>query len=208
MNIEEAEKIYDSVWRQDFDAAGFAYLDIPNIDSRTLRAEMVELKDRLSGFAVARGRSRLFVRSAGRFNQQNTTKYHLDGAPPESILLLGYEPSRIVSEVRIADYSRAAHDLDMSPELFMDRHNPMFRPGEELLARYSTTLAPPAEGSSRLIVINNSSHGFGVLHQASIKHPNPVERRIINSMMLTTEGEELSKDGLHTFLMTDEISGS
>ena len=96
----------------------------------------------------------------------------------------------------------------MSPGLFMDRHNPMFRPGEELLARYSTTLPLPAEGSSRLIVINNSSHEFGVLHQASIKHPNPAERRIINSKTLTTEGEELAKDGLHTFLMTEEISGS
>jgi hypothetical protein len=208
MNIEDAHKFYDSVWRQDFDAAGFAYLDIPNIDSRTLRAEMVELQDRLSGFAVARGRSRLFVRSAGRFNQQNTTKYHLDAAPPESILLLGYEPSRIISEVRIADYSCAAYDLNMPPELFMDRHNPMFSPGEELLARYSTTLTPPAEGSSRLIVINNSSHGFGVLHQANIKHPNPAERRIINSMMVTTKGEEHSKEGLHPFLMTEEISGS
>lgn len=89
----------------------------------------------------------------------------------------------------------------------MDHHNPMFRPGEELLARCSTTLTPPAEGSSRLTVINNSSHGFGVLHQASIKLPNPVERRIINSMMLNTEGEEPSKDGLNTFLMTNEISG-
>ncbi len=89
----------------------------------------------------------------------------------------------------------------------MDRHNPMFRPGEEWLARYSTTLTPPAEGSSRLLVINNSSHGFGVLHQANVKHPNPAERRIINSMMLTTEGEELSKDSLNTFLMTNEISG-
>jgi hypothetical protein len=47
-----------------------------------------------------------------------------------------------------------------------------------------------------------------VLHQANIKHPNPAERRIINSMMVTTKGEEHSKEGLHPFLMTEEISDS
>lgn len=33
--------------------------------------------------------------SLARVDQKNTTKIHLDGAPPKSILILGYEPSII-----------------------------------------------------------------------------------------------------------------
>ena len=46
----------------------------------------------------------------GRFDSQTTTKFHLDGAPDEAFLMLGYEASPVRSELAIADYSKAARD--------------------------------------------------------------------------------------------------
>ncbi|WP_156345023.1 hypothetical protein [Verrucomicrobium spinosum] len=50
--------------------------------------------------------------SMGRFDQQNTTRLHLDGAPARSFLMLGYEPTSVRSEFCIADYSRCAEAGD------------------------------------------------------------------------------------------------
>ena len=37
-----------------------------------------------------------------------TTKPHRDGAPDESLLMLGYEPSAIASEVTLSDWPQTA----------------------------------------------------------------------------------------------------
>jgi hypothetical protein len=89
-----AEKVFDLVWRFDFTAPGFCLLDIGSgVDSHALRSWMVDLKERLSEIGMRRGRRPFLFRSMGHFDQQETTKFHLDGAPAESMLLLGYEPS-------------------------------------------------------------------------------------------------------------------
>jgi hypothetical protein len=142
-----------------------------------------------------------------------TTKFHLDGAPPESLLVLGYEPSTVRSVVRMADYSRAAHDLGISPEEFLDRHNPMFTASEKLLQPYVAEITAPPAGAARLVLVNNSNMPFdgissqGVLHQATIPAPDPAQPRIINSVMLATDGGNVSEYSLETFLTTREISG-
>lgn len=93
-----AETIFDLVWRFDFTAPGFCLLDIgPGVDSHTLRSWMVDLKERLSEIGVRRGRRPFLFRSMGRFDQQETTKFHLDGAPNQSMLMLGYEPSKVAA---------------------------------------------------------------------------------------------------------------
>src|SRR5437763_17089364 len=90
-----AAKVLDLVWRFDFAPPGFCLLDIgPGVDSHTLRSWMVDLKERLSKIGVRRGRPPFIFRSMGRFDQQETTKFHLDGAPAESMLVLGYETSK------------------------------------------------------------------------------------------------------------------
>src|SRR5262245_9590615 len=108
----QAEQVFGLVWRFDLDAPGFCLLDAgPEADSHALRLAMLALKERLSDLCSRRTGKRLHFRSMARFDQQETTKFHLDGAPGESMLMLGYEPSRVHSRLFLADYTRAAFDL-------------------------------------------------------------------------------------------------
>ena len=205
------QNLYDLVWRTAFGMPGYAAIDLPDHDSFALRRLMIEVQRAFTAISLSRGRKPFTIRSLGRFDQQVTTKFHLDGAPPESLLVLGYEPSTVGSVLRMADYSRAAHDLDMSPEEFLD---PMFMTSERLLQPYIAEVLAPPPGASRLVLVNNSKMPFdgvspqGVLHQASIPTPDTGASRIINSMMLATDGDSLPETCLETFLTTREISGS
>ena len=132
-----AEKVFDLVWRFDFTAPGFAVIDTGfGIDSHTLRSWMVSLKGRLNEVSMGHGGKPFLFASMARFDQQVTTKFHLDGAPAQSMLILGYEPSRVVSRLFLADYTRAAFDLGITPQQFLNELNPMYKKGEELLGRY------------------------------------------------------------------------
>jgi len=211
----QAETVFDLVWRVDFTAPGFAVLDIPpGPDSHTLRSWMVTLKERLSVIAVSRGRGAFMYKSMARFDQQETTKFHLDGAPEQSMLMLGYEPSNVASRLFLADYSRAAFDLGITPTKFLQDWNPMYRKGEDLMGRYTTELPQPVVGHSRILLVNNSSLPFteartnplGVLHKAIIVTSNDAERRIVNSTMLAVGGEEIGVEKQQEFVTTDKIS--
>ena len=212
-----ADRIFTAVWRLDFSAPGFCVLDLgPELDSHALRSLMLDLKERLSAIADQRCGTRFAYRSLGRLNQQVTTRFHLDGAPDQSLLMLGYEPSAVQSRLTMADYSRCAADLGIVPKQFLDEYNPMYRQGEARLAGYQTELPAVAEGQSRIVLINNSSLPFsmshpnplGVLHQAEIPHPNASHRRVINSIMLRVgDTEEIDADALQRFIATDAISG-
>ncbi len=209
------EKVFGLVWRFDFTAPGFCLLDVgADLDSHTLRAWMVDLKGRLSEVNIRRGGRPFIFRSMARFDQQETTKFHLDGAPAESMLILGYEPSRVISRLVLADFTRTSFDLGITPQQFLNDFNPMYKKGEELLGRYVTELPQPDEGHSRILVINNSSLPFteartnplGVMHKAIIVTPDDAERRIVNSTMLAVGGEEISVEKQEDFVRTDEIS--
>jgi hypothetical protein len=210
-----AERVYDLAWRFDFTAPGFSLLDAGSgVDSHTLRAWMVDLKRRLSEVSQRRTGTPFLYRSMARFDQQETTKLHLDGAPDESMLMLGYEPSQVHSRLFLADYSRAAFDLGITPQQFLQEYNPMYRRGEEMLGRYTTELPQPQPGRACILLINNSSLPFteartnplGVMHKAIIVAPNEAERRIVNSTMLVTGGEEIADEKREEFVRTDEIS--
>ena len=150
----------------------------------------------------------------GRFDQRETTKYHLDGAPAESMLMLGYEPSKVRSRLFLADYARATFDLGITPQQFLQDFNPMYRRGEELLGRYITELPQPADGHARILLINNSllpftedgANSLGVMHKAEVVNLTESERRIVNSTMLVTEGGEIGKERQEEFVRTNEIS--
>jgi hypothetical protein len=136
-----AEKVLDLVWRFDFSAPGFALLNAGSgVDSHTLRELLVALKVQMSEIGVRRNGKLFKFRSMARFDQQVTTKFHLDGAPAESMLILGYEPSKVHSRLFLADYTHAAFDLGITPEQFLQDFNPMYKKGEELLGRYVTEL--------------------------------------------------------------------
>ena len=87
---------------------------------------MVSLADGLNHLAQERLWAHVRVLSMARFDHQTTTKFHLDGAPEESVLMLGYEPTTVASSLNMADYSRAAADRGVSPEQFLAEFNPMF----------------------------------------------------------------------------------
>ena len=201
--------------RLDFSAPGFCLLDLGRaVDSHDLRSLMLDLRGRSSAIASRRGGESFVYRSLGRFDQQETTKFHLDGAPERSLLRLGYEPSNVRS-LSLADYARCAFDLGITPQRFLDDFNPMYRKGEGLLARYVTELPQPADGHSRILLINNSSlpytearsNPLGVLHKAEIIDPDESQRRIVNSIMLTVGGpEDVGDEALRAFVATEEIS--
>lgn len=211
-----AETVYDLVWRFDFSAPGFAVIETGvGCDSHTLRSWMVTLKERLSDIGVRRGHGPFGYRSMSRFDQQQTTKFHLDGAPDQSLLMLGYEPSQIRSRLFLADYIFAASQLGMTADRFLQDFNPMFSEGEEMLNGYATELPQPMAGCSRIVLINNSCqpwtearvHSLGVMHKAIVDTPDPAERRVINSTMLAlSEVDDFSLTQRQEYIETDQIS--
>lgn len=212
-----AEAVFSQVFREDCNGTGYAILILPtDTGSKSLRGFMADLKQALSDCYLARWGERLEYLSLGRFDQQTTTKLHLDGGPEISLLMLGYEPTTVKSELQIADYTRCALDLGMTPADFLQRHNPMFAAGQELLEPYTTRLNDWHEERPRIVLINNSHaaptsprYTPGVMHGADILLPDPAARRIINSTMIAPAScvlEDVSARETE-FLKTDAISG-
>lgn len=215
MGATEARTIFDLVWRFDLTCPGFCLLDVgTTVHPRTLRSWMVALKQQLSEINLGYGQPPFVFRSMSRFDQQETTKFHLDGGPDRSLLIMGYEPSKVQSRLFLADYARAAFDLGIEPKQFLRDFNPMLPKNEELLRPFVTELPQPDEGHSRILVVNNSSASWngsrtnplGVMHKAIIANPMATQQRIVNSMMLVLEGEEVSAEKQEEFLTTDRIS--
>jgi hypothetical protein len=185
--------VYQRVCRTDLVEPGFCVIDLgTTADSFLMRKTMVALKRELQAIHRKRTGHELLYLSAERFDQQQTTKLHLDGAPDESLLMLGYEPTEIISDVALADYSRCAFDLGITPQQFLEKHNPMFAPGANLLQPYITQLDSFAHRNVRIVVVNNSRKSFdtvagnwqGVMHTATIRTPDESKRRVINSTLL------------------------
>ena len=117
-------RIYAQVFRADFAAPGAALISFrESIPSVELRALMWTLKNTLSALHHQASGKHLVYLSMGRFDSQTTTKFHLDGAPGEAFLMLGYESSPVRSELAIADYSKAAHDWGITPKKLLAEFN-------------------------------------------------------------------------------------
>ncbi len=190
-----AVEIYDRVCRADFDSPGFCLFSLgDSVDSVGLRRLMVDLKREMKAIHEARTGNTLVYLSATRFDQQVTTRLHLDGGPDECFLMLGYEPSEVESAISIADYARCAFDLGLSPKDFMSKHNPMFGSGDEVLQPYTTRVPCFSSSEFQIVCINNSSAAYsstlplwqGTLHTATILTPDESKRRIINSTMIAS----------------------
>jgi len=83
------------------------------------------------------------------------------------------------------------------------------------LAPYVTELPQPADGRSRILLINNSSLPFtderrnplGGMHKAVIAKPDEAEQRVVNSAMLTVGAtDQVSLEQQREFVATDTIS--
>ena len=215
--LGQAEAIFSLVWRFSFDQPGFAVVDVgTEVSSMMLRSLMVALKQKMSEVAIEKGMRPFNYFSMSRFDQQVTTKFHRDGAPDKSLLMLGYEPSAVQSRLHMADYTRAAADVGITPNQFLIEYNPMFKHGEEKLLPYAIELPQPQPGHSTIVLVNNcsleysasGSNPLGVLHQATIINPDKALHRIINSIMLCVhEPDQVTEQQQIDFVNTDTISG-
>jgi len=190
-----AAAIYARSCRYQFDAPGFCVVNVgQSIGSVALRRLMLALKQAMAAIHEAKTANTLSYLSAMRFDQQETTRPHLDGGPDECLLMLGYEPSTVDAELEIADYAKCAFDLGLSPSAFMTKYNPMFESGYELLRPYTSRIPCYASTDFQIVCINNSCAPFshdqpkwqGVLHTATMLTPDPAKQRIVNSTMIAS----------------------
>lgn len=205
--------VFAAVWRTDLDAPGFAVL-VPEtpLESRLSRRLIVDLA---AAFAEFLGDFGPFAfERLGRFDQQVTTKFHRDGAPPASLLLLAYEPTTVPSRLFVADAEAAAKHAGIGANAFLAAHNPMFPPGEAVLRPFVTELVWPRERGA-IVLLNNSLFPDatpgdvprGVLHKGEIVRPDPTARRVINSAGLSpvAAGRALPAAAVERFLTRDDL---
>ncbi|MFO0864687.1 MAG: hypothetical protein U0744_08565 [Gemmataceae bacterium] len=220
-NASVVAEVHRLVCRSDLDMPGFCVIDLgATLSSQAFRKYQVAMFRALRAIHLADTYRDLIAISAARFDQQVTTKLHRDGGPDESLLLLGYEPTVIRSQLRVADYSRCAAKLGITAAEFLDRHNPMFRAGEDLLTEYACALESFRNDHFQLVVVNNSMaestaenpRWQGVLHTATILTPDPSRRRIINSMMIASAPvgtpSKISEQAIEQFVSTNEVKRS
>jgi hypothetical protein len=198
--------VFRHVWRVTLDEAGCALLRFPrDVTSRELRRAMVEL---VGAFPVPFVPERF-----GRFDQQVSSKFHRDGAPPASLLVLGYEPTAVRSRFWIADASAAAARAGLGLKEYLSANHPILPTGEAALAPFVTELEVPHR-EPYLVVANNSflpfdgSNPLGVFHKAVIPSPDPNGRRVINSIGFTPQVEGvtgLPAAELERFLTRDDL---
>jgi hypothetical protein len=207
------DRIADLVFRTDFSAPGFALLDLGlGLTPRDFRAHLVALGEALAGHYRDHFGGELAFVSVSRFDQQSPTRPHRDGGPDASVLLLGYEPTEVVSRVWLLDYTRCAFDRGQTPAEFLLCCNPAFQAGEELLRGYTTELTAFAPGRYQALVINNSTLPWGqrargtlgVLHHAIVT-PRPGRPRHVDSLLLGA-GEGLSAEQMQAFV--EEATGA
>ncbi|ADG69821.1 hypothetical protein Plim_4010 [Planctopirus limnophila DSM 3776] len=216
VGVELEETVYRKVCRIDHGEPGFCVIHLgSDIESQALRGFQVILKNQLARIHRERVAKDFVCWSAGRFDQQESTKLHRDGGPNESLLVLGYEPSEVRSQLAMADFSKCAVDLGITPAEVLERFNPMFMPGEEKLSPYTTALTSFDPARPQIVVINNSVAALGsgslqgVLHTATIPSPLPHHRRVINSMMLASvplgTAPQVSEEALRDFVTTQDV---
>jgi hypothetical protein len=187
------------VFRTDLSQPGFALLDLGvEYTPRHFRGYLIALVAAFDEVYRERFKRKLVYLSLGRFDQQATTRAHRDGSPDESILVLGYEPTPIISRLSLLDCVRCARDRGMTPREFLDRDNPAFGDNESLLRDYETEVAGFQSERYQILVINNSCAPLeggrcgmlGVLHKAVVFHPQTGQNRYVNSLTLTTAERE------------------
>ncbi len=215
-----AERAYLRTCRSGFDAPGLCVINLGSeLDSVRFRRFMVALEERMAAVHETRTGKTLALLSAQRFDQQETTRPHLDGGPEECFLMLGYEPSAVQARVEAFDYARCAFDLGMTPRAFLDQHNPMFRPGSGILQDYAVPVPCFEACDYRVLCINNSTAAYsesrpawqGVMHTASILEPDDSERRVIDYLVVASvqpdAPETLDRAAIDHFMVTTRIGG-
>lgn len=210
------ELAFSMVCRRDFQAPGFALVRLgPSETSTGQRQKMIAIKEIFSQLFFKQCGKTIGWFNLNRFDQSNTTKLHRDGAPNESLLILGYEPSEVESIISMADYSKCAHEMGITPEEFLHTHNPMYEKGMEALKPYVQNVSDFDPSTSQILIINNSMCNYqtensqwqGVLHGARVQANG--SSRIINSTCVFAkhphEPERISETDVQRFLSDADV---
>jgi hypothetical protein len=199
--------IAPDVIRLDTTRPGFALVEAGPVSPEALRQLLVDVGQQLVAWYEAQHGHRLSWRSLNWFSQLSPTRPHRDGGPDASVLLLGYEPTPVRSRVFLLDYSRAAASVGLSPREFLDRYNPTFGEGAELLKPFTTQATAFEPSRAQLLLVNNSNMGpddlpgmLGVLHHAHIDSAPPGAARPISSVLLGIDEGGLSLSALADFV--------
>jgi hypothetical protein len=176
---------------------------------------MVSLKNKLSQMHMEKFGQKLMFQWMGRFDQQETTKFHLDNAADQSFLMLGYEPTVIASKLYFADYVQFANSLNISGEEYFEKYNPMFTDGEKLLKPYIVEIEGFRVDTYKIVLMNNSNTNkqdetIGVFHKAEILQKDLTKERVINSTMIYSgnieDKESFSDEQQQDYITTKRIS--
>ena len=211
------EQVYHVVCRVQLNQPGACLVDLGcDVTSLELRGFMVRLKSLLSD-THSRIRPGQFLGFAtmGRYDQQNSTRLHIDNGPKESILMLGYEATEVESRFSLADYSACAESLGISPEMFLSLYMPTTRACPPL-EPFTKEIDSYRASSNQVVLINNSQASSfngeqwqGLLHTADIPKPDPLLTRVINSTMIVPcesgESEPVCKETQKEFATTMAI---
>lgn len=210
------EFIYQKVFRTDFSEPGFVVIDFGlSFTSEKLRECMVTLKHKLSQMHLDKFGHKLMYQWMIRFDQQETTKFHLDNAADQSFLMLGYEPTKIKSKLYFADYIKFIKNTNIDSDEYFEKYNPLFSDGENQLKPYTTEIEGFSEETYKIVLMNNSNtkkldETIGVFHKAEIIKKDSTEERIINSTMIYSghveEVELFSAEQQQDFITTQKIS--
>ncbi|HZL35850.1 MAG TPA: hypothetical protein VFC78_11110 [Tepidisphaeraceae bacterium] len=188
------ENLTDDLFRKNVSGTGFALVDLgPNVDLLQFRSILIGFAAALDEIYQRSFSRRLVLRSMGRFDQHKSTEAHLDGAPDESIIMLGYEPTDVPSRLFVLDYTKCAVERGLDPKTFLAQFNPTSKDGRALLEGYCHEVRPFNSRHFRIVMINNSSRPLdsgaegmlGVLHQSLVQAAPPGGTRYINTLLLS-----------------------
>ncbi len=188
---KEMECLFKDVLRDSTEQPGFYYKDLgADFDSKSLRRLQLELKERLSELCQQRLDKQINYQWMSRTNHRNSSKFHIDTAPEQSILILGYEPTSVESKAYLADYTKYLEDQNLSAQdYFRNSINGNFAPDDEALTPYVSEVSPFPKEHYRLLVINNSrsfgQKSYGVFHRGEVPENLNQEDRLVNGVMVS-----------------------
>ncbi|AEH02620.1 hypothetical protein [Lacinutrix sp. 5H-3-7-4] len=191
-NIKQiAKESFKNVFRTTTSAPGFIHLifNKKQLTPFQFRSIMVDLKKELSSLSLSKFNKKLSYHWLVRFDQQVNTPFHVDNAGDQSILMLGYEPSTVDSELHIADYHTYANKAFNSPKDYYKMFSPIFKGEDKLLVPFTSKINSNNKGNYAIVILNNSNpksslETLGVFHKAKILKKDLTKSRVVNSMVL------------------------
>lgn len=180
--------LHRDVLRRSLDARGWAYLELgADMDRRRMREAMRAVADGLSRTEQQLHARGLAPTALTQFDQGETTPFHVDGGPDESVLILGYEPTPRVSVLRVACLPTCAAARGDSPRAFLAAF-PRGIPADHASVRAHAAEVTIHSARWPIVVLCNSvadpGEGWlGVLHQAELA-AEPRGERVVNTVHL------------------------